>query len=410
MNMRSPSLPYWCLLCITAQILASRFTFAEEPVDAFRIGFDRGSFIVVPGRVMGKDVNCLLDTGASVTVLDKKFANSLPNPVSSGHERIRTPTGLVEVERYERISSSCLWFPEHTGNAIAMDLSRFTDVSGDSINVVLGIDYLRPLIFRMRDGIPRFLERSHFGKNPDMLGWPIATDATQASIEIQLPVFGKRPFVIDTGYADSLKLSPHRLNTLLNAGDAVLVLEIPTLDASGVRNKSLYVIREITFLGVSMRNVLAVESDIDVVGLGLMRHVDFDVDFENATAYTLPRVTTVDSFPVDASGIRTVRVGSDLKVRRIVPKSPAEGAGIKANDCILEIDGRKEIALSSWGITELLSQAGKTIPLKVKSGDQVRDIQLPLSRNFEYPPKWKPRSTDADDFYKSLQQEPPMSP
>jgi hypothetical protein len=155
-----------------------------------------------------------------------------------------------------------------------------------------------------------------------------------------------------------------------------------------------------------MQNVPVVESDFNLIGMGLMRHLDFSVDFENSVAHVLPSSRSVDSFEVDASGLQTVfQPERGLIISRLMPDSPADKHKLQVGDQLLEIDGQIASELSFWEIRNLLSQTGKTIPLKVKSGEQVRDIQLPLSRKFEYPPKWKPRSTQAEDFLKSLQHE-----
>ena len=168
-------------------------------------------------------------------------------------------------------------------------------------------------------------------------------------------------------------------------------------------------IREIEFFGITMYDVPAEESSVNVIGLGLMRHLEFSVDFENSIAYVLSPSHTEVSFDLDASGLRTVFKSKQGQViRRIVPDSPGQKSKILTGDQLLEIDGCIAAELSVWEIRELLSQAGKTIPIKVKSVDQVRDIQLPLTRKFEYPPKWKPRSTEAEDFLKSLQNEPKL--
>ena len=180
--------------------------------------------------------------------------------------------------------------------------------------------------------------------------------------------------------------------------------EITRLDASGVRSKNAYLIREMKVLGIRIYDVPAVESEINLIGLGVMRQLEFSVDFENAAAYVNKSSPEGISFDLDASGLRTVNQHDNrVIVHLAMPDSPAEKNNIKAGDQLLEIDGRTASELSYWEIRKLLSQAGKTIPIKVTSNGQVREVQLPLSRKFEYPPKWKPRSTDADAFLKSLE-------
>jgi len=353
---------------------------------------------------MDRNVTCILDTGASTCVLDTRFAATLQKPV--GKEQARTASGLITVERYERISQRFMAFPQITGPAVAVDLSGFSVTTGMQIDAILGMDFLKRSVFQISNGTPRFRNRNDLERDSISTSYPVKMIRGLPYTEVELPVLGDRPFLIDTGDADYCGITKDYADRLIRTHDAVLLEEIPTLDASGLRKKNLYVIREIQVFGITMRDVPAGESAVNGIGMGLMRHLDFSVDFENSVAYVLPPSRSAVSFDLDASGLRTVfQPDRGRIVRRIVPDSPAEKNKIQVGDQLLEIDGCVASELSFWETWALLSQAGKTIPIKVKSGDQVRNIQLPLRRNFEYPPKWKPRSTNADDFLKSLKNE-----
>ena len=386
--------------CITS-LLTLR---ADDPQEVFKRGFESSLFIAVPARIMDKDVFCILDTGSTTCVLDNTFAGTHLRSV--GKEQVGTATGNIQVERYERISQRCMGFPQHIGPAVSVDLSGFTVATGMQIDAFLGMDFLKPLIFHMNKGTPEFRQRTNFQPDTKSTAYRVQAIRGLPYINVGLPVLGDRDFLLDTGSADYCGVTSDYANQLIRSNDAVLLDQIPTLDASGVRKKNLYVIREIELFGITMLDVPAEESSVDVIGLGLMRQLNFSIDFENSVAHVLSPSRSVFEFDLDASGLRTVfRSNQGLVVRRIVPDSPAEKKSIKVGDQLLQIDGRHASDLSVREIRELLSQVGKTIPIKVKSGDRIRDIQLPLSRKFEYPPKWKPRSKDAEDFMKSLENE-----
>ncbi len=395
---------------VLGHCIASLLTLhADDPQEVFKKGFESSLFITVPARIMDQDVTCILDTGSSTCVLDNSFAATLQK--SAGREQVGTATGIIQAERYERISQRCMDFPQQTGPAVSVDLSGFTVATGMQIDAFLGMDFLKPLIFQINKGTPEFRQRTNFQADSKSTAYPVKSIRSLPYIKVGLPVLGDRDFLIDTGSADYCGITSEYARQLIRSNDAMLLDQIPTLDASGVRKKNLYVIREIKLFGITMHDVPAEESSVNVIGLGLMRHLEFSVDFENSIAYVLSSTRTVVSFDLDASGLRTVcKPEQGQIIRRIVTDSPAQKKNILAGDQLLEIDGRIAAELSVREIRKLLSQAGKTIPLKVKSNDRVRDIQLPLSRTFDYPPKWKPRSTDADDFYKSVQQEREGSP
>ena len=393
-----------CFLCwLQPEPLAA----SEELVDLFAEGFERTGNVIVPGIVAGRRVNCMLDSGATTSVVDLGLARRFPEHLRGPRVKVGTAFRVEEVQSYQSIERSCLDLPVQTGPVNACDLSYLRKDGGIRADAILGMDYCHPLIFCFEAGLPRFVERSKFLPAPAAMAHVLKLKAaTHTTANIDLGVLGEREFMIDTGHNGYITILPDWIKRMLTAGDAVLQQEIIADDGSGARSISLYVIREIQVFGITMRNVPAVESELNLIGLALMRHLDISIDFENSVAYVVPSSRSVDSFEIDASGLRTVfQPNIGQTVRHIVPHSPAEKSKILVGDQLLEIDGRIVSGLSYWEIRKLLSQAGKTIPIKVKNGDQVRDIQLPLSRKFEYPPKWKPRSTDAEDFMKSLENE-----
>ncbi len=389
---------------LVALLMAQAVLRCEEPKDVFYTSFARVSLMAVPGKIMDKDVICILDTGSSTCVMDTKFAASVSK--SLGAEQVRTASGLLTVPRFEKIAQRLMAFPQRTGPAVALDLSRISVATGMQIDAILGIDYLRYLFLNVSNGTPGFSDKAEISSGSGVKSYPLSVINGCPYTDVNLPVLGERPFLIDTGSVTYCGITRNYASQLVRANDAMLLEEIPTLDASGVRKTSLYVIREIKVFGVTMYNVPAEESDVNGIGLGLMRHFNFSVDFQNSVAHVLPPTPTRSFFYLDASGLRLVfkpELGHVL--RRIVPDSPAEKNHFQVGDQILEIDGRNSSEMSAWEIRELLSQAGKTISIKSQRGDEVRDIQLPLSRKFEYPPKWKPRSTQADHFQKFIESE-----
>ena len=401
-------LPLLTLLCSLLGCLSLQSA-DEESVDAFSSGFNKTSAIIVPGIIAGYPANCLLDSGATISAVDLEFATKFAKVRHGPDVNVGTPSEVVKNRTYVDIERSFLDFPKQTGVINVCDMSNFQADSGYRVDAFIGMDYLRSCVFQFQSGKPRFIPRAKFSSDPAARSHRLRRHAptSHTTAAIDLKVLGQREFMIDTGFNGPMSISSAWIKRLVKAGEAVETPhDLVAVDGSGIRNKSLYIIREVQIWGIKMQNVPAVESELNLIGLEIMRHLDFSVDFENSNAYVLPSSRSVELFDVDASGLRPVfHRDMGLIVRHIVPDSPAEKNKIQTADQLLEIDGRATSDLAYWEIRSLLSQAGKTISLKVKSGDQVRDIQLPLRRSFEYPPKWKPRSTDAEDFLKSLENE-----
>ncbi len=204
---------------------------AEDPQDDFQTGFERSLFIAVPARIMGKDVFCILDTGSSTCVIDKRFAETFQG--SFGKEQVRTATDIIQVERYERVSQRCMDFPKQTGPAVSVDLSAFTVATGIQIDAFLGMDFLKPLIFRIDKGTPEFRERTNFQPDSKSTAYAVKTIKRLPYIKVRLPVLANRDFLLDTGSADYCGITTDYANQLIRSNDAMILDEIPTLDASG---------------------------------------------------------------------------------------------------------------------------------------------------------------------------------
>ena len=110
---------------------------------------------------------------------------------------------------------------------------------------------------------------------------------------------------------------------------------------------------------------------------------------------------------MDASGLRVVwDTRGFFRVRRIEENTTAVGSGIQIDDEIMEISGKQASDLSHWQIRELLSEADTTVHLTLKRDGKLFEVDLPLRRDFEYPPIWKSRTVDAEDFFNSLNEGP----
>ena len=163
--------------------------------------------------------------------------------------------------------------------------------------------------------------------------------------------------------------------------------------------------------GFEFQDVQVGEADLEMIGCDLFQAFDMVLDLShdkiwlNAHEKDWPvRV------PPDASGlVMTYYDANLLKVVRMQPDSPAIHCGLQEGDQVLTFDGKLPKDLSMLEIRKRLTQAGTTIALKILRENEELQIDLPLSYSFEYPPKWPEVKSDADAFFKSLQDVTPDS-
>ncbi len=121
---------------VTSLCIAHSILLGEQPKELFHQNFTRTSAIVAPGKIMDKDVMCILDTGATTCAMDMRFAAGLS--ISASTEQVGTASGLITVQRFEKITQRLTGFPQRTSPAVALDLTDFSVSMGMQIDAVLG--------------------------------------------------------------------------------------------------------------------------------------------------------------------------------------------------------------------------------------------------------------------------------
>jgi|GEM_PF-6926327 len=198
-------------------------------------------------------------------------------------------------------------------------------------------------------------------------------------------------------------------DVLCTTGEAIRLLKSGDL---GEGTADLIVIRQVDFLGTKHYNVPAATGRVNVVGLALLRHMAFTLDFPNKRVLVPdPPQLGRDWFPIDASGLRIVRREDRLTcIRRIVENSTGDVAGVKVDDVIVAVNGTPALEMSRYEVEEVLSKPGTTVHLDLERNGKALTIDVPLEHPFEYPPKWRPRpapSKDQLEFEKFLEEQSP---
>ncbi|MFO0978044.1 MAG: PDZ domain-containing protein [Planctomycetaceae bacterium] len=210
--------------------------------------------------------------------------------------------------------------------------------------------------------------------------------------QVPVVVAGTREsqFLLDTGSTVWVSVNEKRLTRMLAEGRAGLLEERSVWTPLGIQRMKLYVVEFVDFAGIRFHNVPAIVSELETIGLGLLSHFDITLDYPNQRAKFTPLELNRDRMPLDASGLRVVfRENGDFVVRRLVPGYPAEKAGFKVGDRIVDFDGRKPETLWRHEIDDILSKSGETIQLTIERDGEEKVIPLKLQYPFVYPPVWE---------------------
>ena len=320
--------------------------FAEQhapiPFELFR-----GNRIFVPIVINGHKVNAMLDTGASVTVLDEEFARSIGLKATSSIAGHGTG-GIVKSGLASGVSLDVGGLQLREMTVAMLDLKPVARGIGHPIDVILGQEFFNSAVVSI-----------DWAANTLQIKAPNAFRAPDGATEVKLGRLGRfNTIPVTIGESDSV-------TALLDVGNgANLSLPRsfwsakPSLSelryAQGVAGGvgGLHDIRQVTLpaatlAGQRFSNIPTSfgtsEDSSDPtrmanVGIGLLRNFQIDLDLGHDRVYFRPR-RDAPPFERDRSGLRMDLLSDRLKVVFVSPQGPSGGAGIKAGDEIVAVNG-----------------------------------------------------------------------
>ncbi len=210
---------------------------------------------------------------------------------------------------------------------------------------------------------------------------------------------------LDTGAMPSMTLTQAVIDRLCEHNSAVACPELTSVvivaDGRSVSSDA-YWLREVVVGRESFRNVLVYVGGKNTIGMPIIRHFDMTMDLATHRLWLdpLPSAKTA-TFAPGATGFSFVFDGEGrIKVLSPMrPDGPAEQAGIRPDDRIVEIDGQSISAFTYYTATERFSQAGSQLKLKWLRGEESFEATLELKHRVAYPPDW-PEEAPLEDVEK----------
>lgn len=364
------------------------FARGARSTDWMTFEFFDGLRIFIPGKVQGHEVPVVLDSGTSVTVLDKAFADRIGAKAEG--QVTANGTGGTETAGMIKgvtIQLGDLTLPDLT--VVAFDIAPIGKRIGHPLPVILGNEIFNQVIVDIDFKARRiaFHEPEGFRPPAGAIEVPIrladALRAVPVSLEGRAPsafdfdLGNGSPLIVFPGYAQAQKLLDGRPTSKVLGGGA-----------GGVRPETVTTIRRVRFAGVTFTDVPASipptgASAVDTalaqgnIGMPILSRFHLITDFPHQRVWVVPYADTATApFSKDRLGVSLNKDGKAFVVEYVSPGGPAEAAGLKAGDRIALIDRKSPEAWPDAALRALRYRpAGTAVVLTMASG-RTRRIKL----------------------------------
>jgi hypothetical protein len=346
--------------------------------------------LLLPVTVAGKEYPFLLDTACTGIIFDSRLEPHLGTPI--GEATIADARGL-RIKTYAapkiRIRSLTVSSAEIVGCA---DFSRFREAAGEEIYGFLGLPAMEGLVIRIDFDARRI----------DILaGTPPPGPERGDAISFvrdgggYLRIMGtvgadvKRAFVIDTGLSSAGGLDRSLVAELTRS---VQFRETSTGMVTTIGYEERRSSGRLARLAVGSfehHDLVFSCGNKNLLGLEYLRRYRVTIDFPGETIYLRKGNQFSRPDSEDMSGLHVLRKEGRFVVYAVDKESPADLAGIGANDVLAAIQGKPASAYRLSQIRRLLmSGDGEAIRVTVKRGGREILIAFRLKKD---PPSPEPR-------------------
>jgi hypothetical protein len=371
-----------CLLVFLSGLLRSAFPAQTNFVDFH----DLGLCLTIPVSFLGNEVRFVVDTGSTVTVLDKSITKHLvPRGAGTAEFGGANPS---DVKFFEGIPLSIGSITSKPGIVVGIDLSDVASVYGELTYGVLGLDVLADWVLDVdfeKQSI-RFLQdsdelpseggfislpmREHPGKDSSIA-------AKLGGVPIELS--------IDFGNTFSIGLNPQDWKKVFPSGDVGFRSKLINFKGDATET----VIGRVKRLDVSTfsyTNLLAcrlVNTNVtSLLGLPFFRRHHTILNYPKKVV----KLRRTDYTTEDENGMSGLSLLWSFERKLFVSEVPADsraaGSGLKPGDEIIAIDDKNVDTLSQASVMKLFRKGnGKLLCLDIRRGDSKQRICFLLERS-----------------------------
>lgn len=325
----------------------------------------------------------LIDTGSTKTLLDSTWEQRLTESSlllgDRTQRRLGTAGNSISCIDYNALRFS---INDKEVNSLGVSLIDFQNVKkalNSEVAVVLGYEFLRSGAL----GYSRSTNEFYLGRKlqhsvGDKSILRLSDDKSAVSIDVRLSwLANDTKFFIDTGDRWPLGLDKSLFSEGISNGSIVKVRDSFQLSLAGKEGIRFGEMPILEVFGSTFKDVLVNEGNGNRIGLGLLRRLDFEIDFISKEIHVGSNVDVSTRFVVDVSGVTVGLREKSVEVLNNLGFASGPVADLMAGDIIVKWDDSPITGEDIESIKVKLLDYPSTIPIciVVKRRGEVTELR-----------------------------------
>jgi len=353
-----------------------------------------GDPLLLPVTIDGVTGPFMLDSGASLHVLDQRFKSKLGKPITTN--RVNTAGSPVSVALFEPPKLLVGRLAVKRDRPVAnIDLTRLSEVLGRDVHGVLGAPFLlnRIVTVDFDRGIVGVLELGESSQESWGVALPLRVDSNgHAYLQDVAIGSDKMSFLLDTGMNSSMTLARSEFERLQSRGLITSLRTSQITTASGDVERRTGRLESLSLGPFRHTSIIVGESTSNKIGLGYLSRFRATIDVPRHRLYLARGDSYAKTDDADKSGLHLSWINKRVVVDLVDNHSPAQRAGIIKGDVVLDVNGTLATGASLGRLRhQLRSNEGKEQRLTLVRGERKLTARFSLQEYAD----WNPPNADS---------------
>lgn len=346
---------------------------------------DKFGYLIIP-VIIGNDIyEYIFDTGGYNTLTSKIMnKNKLPNLMEVETGSSNQIKSKITLTKIPSVTIGGIGFKEI--GAFNFDFEKSPQINCYTNGGLIGKSIIKEAIWQINEQTKKIILTDNLDNLKNLKG------AIKVKVKldklfnpfIKVKVNGEmKSFLLDFGYGGFISLT-EKEGVHLESKEIIEIVGEGNVSANGILNESMFIknIENLKIGQFEIPNQLAYYSksnNFNLIGTGLTKHFIVTLNFKQKELYLKPIQKTEKVKSEKSFGFDLNKNKNNIYVSKIFKNLSADKAGLKLNDIVVSINGKKlngESYCDFYDFTRELLNKNQTIILLIKRKNKTHSIEI----------------------------------